>query len=268
MKLKSLGYRSDLIFPKFEGEVTDCGSYLRIRTPQNPTYWWGNFLLFEQPPQLGDFERWTKLFREEIGTPPQTEHMVFAWDLSEEEAVIEPFLEAGFTFDKNVIMTATELHKPAKFNDQVEMRTLETEAGFTELLELKSLVDRLHDGFEGEDYRVFLARKLERYRKMIAAGLGAWFGAYLDGKLVSYMGLFHDGEIARYQNVGTHPAYRRRGIAGTLTHFAGEYGLEHFGVEHLVIIAEDDYFAKDIYASVGFETTEVVEQLERPPKNV
>ena len=265
MELTSLGCRTDLIFPEFEGEVEDRGSYLRIRTPANPSYWWGNYLLFEHSPGEGDFERWTDLFEKEIGVPPETEHIVFAWDVGGEQAVVSPFFEAGFKLSTSVVMTANELTKPEKFNNAVEMRVLKTDDDFAELLDLQILLD-LEEGFEGAGHRLFLLRNLERYRKMIAAGLGEWFGAYSDGKLVSCMGLFYKNDLARYQGVATHPEYRRRGIAGTLTYFVGRYGLERFEVDTLVIVADENYFAKDVYASVGFKKTEVVEALERPPQ--
>ncbi len=267
MKLQSLGCQTDLIFSRFEGEVTDLGSYLRIRTPENPSYWWGNFLLFEKPPKEGDFKHWTELFQKEIGLPPQTEHMVFAWDKSDESPVLEDFLTAGFRLERSVVMTAKSVHKPANHNPKVTMRTLETDEDFAELIELKLLVDQ-EFGFEGEDFRSFLKKKTDHNRKMINAGLGKWFGAYLDNKLVAHMGLFWHGELARYQNVGTHPDYRRQGIAGTLVHHVGVYGLETVGVDYLVMIADTDYFAKDIYASVGFEPTEYLEALELPPPDM
>jgi len=37
MKVHSLGYQTDLIFPAFDGEVIDRGDYLVIKTPSNPT---------------------------------------------------------------------------------------------------------------------------------------------------------------------------------------------------------------------------------------
>jgi hypothetical protein len=44
--VRSLGYRTDLAIRVLEGsEVTDRGDYLVIRTPGNPDFWWGNFLL-------------------------------------------------------------------------------------------------------------------------------------------------------------------------------------------------------------------------------
>ena len=38
MNVKSLGYRTDLIFLAFDGEIIDRGPYLVLRTPTNPTF--------------------------------------------------------------------------------------------------------------------------------------------------------------------------------------------------------------------------------------
>ena len=80
MHVKSLGYRSDLIFPSFDGETLDRGDYLVIRSPANPNFYWGNFLLFSQPPQIGYHVKWRELFVQEIGAPPLVEHQTFGWD--------------------------------------------------------------------------------------------------------------------------------------------------------------------------------------------
>jgi len=47
MQIRSLAYQTDLFFPRFDGEVVDRGDYTVIRTPSNPTFHWGNFLLFD-----------------------------------------------------------------------------------------------------------------------------------------------------------------------------------------------------------------------------
>ena len=46
MQVTSLGFRTDLALRVLEGaEVTDRGDYLVVRSPDNPTFYWGNFLL-------------------------------------------------------------------------------------------------------------------------------------------------------------------------------------------------------------------------------
>jgi hypothetical protein len=58
MEVKSLGYRTDLTFPKFDGQIIDRGDYLVILTPSNLTYYWGNFLLFPKTPGRDDLNNW------------------------------------------------------------------------------------------------------------------------------------------------------------------------------------------------------------------
>jgi predicted GNAT family acetyltransferase len=97
---------------------------------------------------------------------------------------------------------------------------------------------------------------MARYRAMAAAGLGAWFGAFIGGQLVADSGVFHHQELGRFQEVETHPDYRRRGIGGTMVYAAARYALAHFGIQTLVIVADRDSAPARLYASLGFEPTE------------
>ena len=36
--------------------------FLAVRSPSNPTHYWGNLLLFDDPPHAGDRTRWEELF--------------------------------------------------------------------------------------------------------------------------------------------------------------------------------------------------------------
>lgn len=255
MHVRSLGYRTDLIFHRFSGVVVDRGSYLVIRTPGNSTYRWGNFLLFSRPPQPGDLVRWEGLFAEEVGTPPEVAHKVFGWDaMNGEQGCVAPFLAAGYTLETTVVMAAATLSRPPNHNAELTVRQLGSDADFSEMLELHVLCREAGEDEAG--YRTFWRANVQGFRKMIAAGLGAWFGAFWDGTLVGSMGLFVGGGLARYQAVVTQPAFRRRGVCRTLLFEVGRYGLEKLGGKTLVIVADEAYFAKDIYASVGFEVRE------------
>ena len=53
------------------------GDHLVIRSPRNPTHWWGNLLLFDAPPEPGDGERWDALFEAEL---PGLEHRLEGGD--------------------------------------------------------------------------------------------------------------------------------------------------------------------------------------------
>jgi ribosomal protein S18 acetylase RimI-like enzyme len=102
----------------------------------------------------------------------------------------------------------------------------------------------------------YLERKASEYHRMTEAGLGHWFGAYVNGQLAASLGLFVWDGLGRFQIVDTHPNFRRRGLAGTLVYHAARKGLSDMGAETLVMCADPDYVAVKIYESVGFKITE------------
>lgn len=262
MQLRSLGYRTDLIFHRFGGEVVNRGRYLVICTPSNPAYRWGNLLIFDAPPQPGEYETWTRLFALEVGTPPRIRHNVFAWDTVDgDNGTVEDFLEAGFELGEEVVMATDALAPPRRYNHDVEICALQTDAEFAEHVELHVLCRYGRDDEAG--YRAFYKASTESYRRMIAAGLGSWFGAFLDGRLVADMGIFAEAGLARYQSVVTHPDVRRRGICGTLLFEVGRFALERLAAKTLVIVADEQGFAKGIYAAAGFKVRERQGSLER-----
>lgn len=262
MEVRSLGNRTDLIFQRFEGEVLDRGDYLVLLTPSNPTYRWGNMLLFSDPPEEGDFERWHRLFAREVGAGPSIDHVVFAWDtVNGETGHVRPFLDAGFELDESVVLSASAVNPPPKINPEVRIERLQTQSEWQEALELQVLC---RDEEEDESsYRPFMERRMEQYQRMVAAGKGSWFGAYLNEMLVADLGLFVEDGVGRFQNVETHPDYRRQGICGTVVHEVSRYGLEAMGAETLVMIADCNYHAAGIYESVGFVQVERLAGMER-----
>ena len=264
MRPTSLGYRTDLIFHRFEGEVSHRDHYLVIRTPSNPSYRWGNFLIFDAPPEPGAFGRWNELFAREVGTPPRITHKLFAWDTVDgQHGDVGDFLAAGFELGEEVVMATDVLTRPERYNHDLEIRALSSDGEFAEHVDLHVLCRQGKD--DEASYRSFYEASTESYRKMIAAGLGRWFGAFSDGKLVADMGIFADGELARYQSVVTHPDFRRRGICSTLLYEVGRFALSSLDAKTLVIVADDHYFAKNIYGAVGFSAREKQGSLEWIP---
>jgi RimJ/RimL family protein N-acetyltransferase len=265
MKIKSLGYRTDLFFPTFDGQIIDRGNYLAIRTPKNPTFYWGNFLLFSQPPREGDFNEWRDLFAQEIGTPPYTEHQVFGWDSpAGVEGIIQPFLEAGFRLDRNVVLTSSEPSDPARPSSLVSIRPLKTESDWEQAVE--NQVACREPEFEEGEYREFQMKQMARYRKMATSGHGDWYGAFIEQKLVADLGLYHHEGVGRFQSVETNPDFRRRGIAGTMIVEASRQAKEKYNLHTLVIVADQDSSPARLYTSLGFELTEKQVGLEWWPK--
>jgi GNAT superfamily N-acetyltransferase len=256
MNVTSLACRTDLIFPHFDGIVADHGDYLVVRSPLNPTFYWGNFLLFARPPLAGDYDRWRELFAREVGLPPETKHVAFTWDSAEgEEGIVQPFLDAGFNLERNVVQVTHSLQLPPRASLDVTIRSLSAEAEFQQVIE-QQVISR-DEGHEENAYRTFRIFMMERYRRMEQAGLGHWYGAFLDDRLVADLGVFHDGRgLGRYQSVETHPDFRKRGIAGRMVYEAGRQAMSEYGLDTLVIIAEADSSPSRLYESAGFKPVE------------
>lgn len=263
MNLRSLAWRTDLIFPAFDGEILDRGDYLVIRTPSNPTFYWGNFLLFGRPPAPGDDERWPRLFAQEIGTPPAVRHQTFGWDSPEGEIGTAPaFVAGGFRLLRSSVLTASAVTPPPR-PAAVTVRPLESDDDWRAATE--NQIRCREEGHGEAGYRVFKEAEMKRFRAMSRAGLGAWFGAFLDDVLVADLGIFRSANLGRFQNVETHPDFRRRGFAGTLVYQAARHTLGRKGVETLVLVADAESDAERLYRSVGFLATERESALERWP---
>jgi hypothetical protein len=58
MDVHSLGFRTDLALLTASGSVVeDRGTHLVVRSPDNPSYFWGNFLLLAAAPVPGGERR-------------------------------------------------------------------------------------------------------------------------------------------------------------------------------------------------------------------
>lgn len=255
MDIRSLGYRTDLIFPAFDGEIVDRGDYLVVRSPANPMFYWGNFLLFSQPPERDDYQRWRDLFAKEIGSLPEIEHQTFGWDSPEgDEGDTRQFLESGFRLSRGVVMLATELQKPPAPSALLEIRALKSDSEWEQAL--ANQVECREKEFGETEYRAFRLREMDRYSAMVNAGLGDWFGAFVAGQLVADLGLFHHQGVGRFQSVQTHPEFRRQGIAGALILAAGRKASAEYDLHTLVIVAEPHSSPARLYRSLGFQPRE------------
>ena len=272
----SLGWRTDLIFARFDGEVTDRGNHLRVLTPSNPTFRWGNFLLFQHAPGPGDFERWMALFDEEIATPqPASRHRAFGVDVPEHLVLPPEFAAAGFELHEATVLTLTRdrLAAPRKpLAAGVEFRVLELPRDGAAVVDKQMAVDEAR--FEPVGYRPFAERQMQRYAAMQRAGLGNWLGlvAQADHRpvLAASCGLFRDPAsrdgLGRFQHVSTHPAWRRRGLCTALVHAACRHGFEAMDLRTLAMVADPADVAIGVYESLGFRRGVSAWQFERAPR--
>jgi ribosomal protein S18 acetylase RimI-like enzyme len=263
MDIRSLAFRTDLAMLEHSGSVVeDRGSHLVVRTPDNPTYWWGNFLLLGAAPRdAAEARDWQTTFQAEL---PEARHLAFGVDGGDgDRDDLAPFAEIGMATDLSSVMTATSVHEPRHPNADATYRPLDSDDDWAQQIELD---------LAGEDPDItgpeFVTARAAAQRRLVDAGFGAWWGAFLDGRLLASMGLFTASPgLARFQNVKTHPDARGRGLAGTLVHRVSRYGFDELAASTLVMVADPDYLAIRIYRGVGFTDSESQLQAEVPPSN-
>jgi len=258
MHVSSLGFRTDLALLTSSGSVVeDRGTHLVVRTPANPTYYWGNFLLLAEAPVPGGEREVVAAFRTEF---PEAGHVSIGIDRPDLTPEAHAAFEAaGLTVDVASVLTATGLVAPREVDGEV--RELRSEEDWESRARLSWAIE---DRDDEESHLRFARGRNVQEQLLVAAGRGARFGVFVDGEVVSTAAAFitEDG-VARFQSVETHPDHRRRGLAAAAVHAAGQYALDRLGARTLVIVADDDGEAIGVYRRLGFADAERQLMLER-----
>ena len=261
MEIASLANRTDLAMLERSGSlITDRGTHLVVRTPDNPTFWWGNFLLLpDAPTEEGAAAEWLGEFERAF---PDARHRTFAIDRTTGTVDdLGAFIALGLDAEASSVMTAEVVHAPPRPNTEATYRPLSSDDDWAQQIELA----RAGEDEAGYDLP-FVTARTRAERRLVEGGYGAWWGGFEGDRLLASMGLFTASEgLARFQNVKTHPDARGRGLAGTLVHRVSRYGFDELGAGTLVMVADPDYLAIRIYRSVGFAESERQLQVERKP---
>ena len=263
MEIRSLGLRTDVALLELGGSVVEHHvDHVVVRTPENPTYWWGNFLLVGSVPEPDETSRWLERFAE---AHPAATHTAIAFDTTTGRTEqLRGFADAGLTVETATVMTAGAVDEPARPQRAAAYRALDGHEDWVQWVDLRVACRDERQSEAGT--REYSVRQSEAYRRLVSADHGRWFGAFENGRLLSSMGLFRASDgLARFQSVETHPDARRRGLAGTLVHHVSGFGLTALGAHTLVMVADPTYAAIRLYRSLGFTDSESVLQAERAP---
>jgi ribosomal protein S18 acetylase RimI-like enzyme len=276
MTPRSLVWATDIDVLPLDRVVERRDGFLVVRSPSNPGHYWGNLLLFDRPPAVGDAPRWEASFDAEFGDEPRVRHRTFGWDRTDRAtgAAREEFVPRGYDLEESVGLVADtgQVRPHARENKDVLVRALDPAAGADE--ELWDTVVELQvagrdEGHGEQEYRAFVRARLGDRRALFRVGRGAWYVAIdpTSGEVAASCGVVVTGGRGRFQAVDTAPAYRRRGIASRLVVEAAHRSAEHHGAERFVIVADPGYHALGLYESLGFERAEHVVGVCRWPRS-
>lgn len=237
------------------GEVVRHDGHWVVRTPANPSWFWGNFLQFDAPPSAADALRWPALFTHHVGAPG---HVALGWETDEagDAGVMAAFRAMGYEPLENLVMVADAVSPAPPPDIHATLRPLASESDWQALVEFN--VATRDAAFSEAGYRRYSDARVAQWRRQCESGLGSWVGAFVAGELASTLGLFAESRpgadglrLARYQEVTTAAKWRRRGLCSALLPFAAAQ-LEPLAVHRHVIVADEHDLARHVYAARGF----------------
>ena len=256
-----VGLRTDLMIARNDVLIEARDEGLVVRTPSNPDFFWGNYIILPKAPGPGDGARLEELFRAAFSEQPAITHFSFTWPPSGMEdpilpAAAESWKNAGYDYDVSVLLSTQVVRPPPHLNRSVEIREIVEEENWSAVYRLQLLCSS--NDYDRSGLRRLLDRRMASWRALTASDRGAWFGAFLGGTLIGDAGIFWDDELARFQNVETHPGHRRQGVCGTLVAHVGRAISERLKKIAFVLEADEDDHAARIYESLGFRGCERV----------
>ena len=263
-QLHSLALQSEVALWRTRGSVIPRLGYWVVRAPSDASYFYGNLLLLPHAPLAETIPLWQARFAEEFAG--HVHHTTFWWDTGELSLTAHhEFIERGFTVETTeVLRRKPGLRWPAivtPLGHDIEIR--EILAAETPLL--AALADRLSDRHD-HVYTTFLQRRARWQAQLIQRGLAHFFACFAEHRVVASLGIFGHQGLARYQDVQTDAAYRRRGLATALIGMAGQHHIVADAAS-LTIHTEPNSDAARLYRQLGFGLVETTTSVCRYPRN-
>jgi len=248
-----LGWHTDLAVRRAGGSlVEERPGHLLVRTPTNPTFHWGNFILVTEPAAVDDADRWLSTFETEF---PDAAHRAIG--LVAEPRDDSRWYAHGLVVEHEDVLSTGRCPDLAPLTLGYLVRKIETQDDWSQSHALE--VDE-YPG-DAEFHRAATATRARMSERNVAA----WFGAFHGDRLVAQLGIVDCGEdVARYQAVLTAEEHRRRGLASHLLGVAARWA-EDRGARTWVIIADADSPASRLYQARGFAGASRSAQAYRKP---
>jgi GNAT superfamily N-acetyltransferase len=258
MRRLPLGWATDLAVLEHTGsDIEDRGDHLIVRTSRNPTFHWGNCLLVTDPDAVDGARRWVPTFQEAF--PSAT---WIAIGLARMPDDVASWAAHGVELELNDVLATTTLPRQTPLPTGYVVRRIAGD-DWEQAVALATAENDRTGAYERSSYERFARARAQTERALSERDIGAFFGAFADGVLAACLGVVRCGTTARYQNVSTDAAHRRRGLASYLLGVAARWAADH-GCVHWVIVTDAGNPAGRVYRSVGFEPEAANVQAYRP----
>jgi GNAT superfamily N-acetyltransferase len=251
MRTLPLGWATDIAVLEHMGStVDDRGDHLVVRTARNPEFHWGNCVFVTDPDAVDNAGRWVEVFDSAL---PEANWIAIG--LPRIPADAAAWAQHGLDLKLDDVLATSTLPRQTPQPDGYVVRALAGE-------DWEQLVARELEG--DKSHERFVRARTRAQRDLCERGVATFVGAFCDGRLVAELGIVRCGSTARYQNVGTDPRHRRRGIASHLLGAAAVWAADR-GCRQWVIVTEASNPSGRVYRNAGFEPDAPSVEAYRPP---
>jgi GNAT superfamily N-acetyltransferase len=246
MKIITAGWETDLAILRHSGSlIEEYEDHLVIRSPRNPDYHWGNFILVTNSSLVNDSDRWMQTFADAF-----PEATWIAIGLPQYPQSVDNWAAPGIEIERIEVLKALE--HPATPEISLGYSSRQFEEGDWKLLLAREISENKRSGeHDALSFERYISKAIRGYEELCRKGLAAWFGAFHESELVADLGIVICEESARYQSVQTDEEHRRNGLAshllGKAANWAGQKGCTSW-----VIVTESTNDAGRIYRKAGF----------------
>lgn len=256
------GWATDLAILEHTGStVEQHPDHILVRTPENPGFHWGNFLVVTDEDAVDAADRWVGAFRAAF---PDAGWV--AVGLPRMPDVPSGWTALGLDLEQEEVLSTRTRPRRAPLPEGYTVRRLDGADWEQDLV--RSVAENDATGEEDPESFLHFARgQLTARQDLSARDLGAWFGAFTaDDRLVADLGIVRCGAAARYQDVTTDEDHRGRGLASHLLGVAAQWAADA-GCEQWVIVTAATNPAGRVYRASGFAPdTGTVQAYRRPPR--
>jgi ribosomal protein S18 acetylase RimI-like enzyme len=227
-------------------EIIERADFVVVRTPEYPTYHWGNYLVLDSPPPPESLDDWFRCCARELADI-ETANLLIAWetgDVSTEVSEVEAQAAELLT-----VMTLAGGPGPADLPPAIEISKASDVDTWQRLV---AMLAEIGPPELGEAYGDFVRWRYEKYRESVEDGRGAMWIARDGDELVANLGLLDAGAYCRFQDVNTLASHRRRGICSALVRSSIADSQARRASRLPVIVANRGEAAERLYAAIGF----------------